>query len=447
MYRRAFTLLLLAGCAHYTPRPLDLAATSATYAVRSLDDTLLARALTGAGAPAEWNAYRLAEAAWWLRAERARSDAEVRVAEAALITAGARPDPGAGVNVERSFSGRDGSSPWGIGAGPSFTVELGGKRQARQERARAAVVAAHAAQASEARMLRGRVHAAALGLTLATRARERSESRAALFDTLLSGIRRRFEDGALPRLEVARAEQERQDVQIEVLHRRRDTELAAADLATAVGIPPEALASIPVHLGTTPTCRGALGDGRDSLRTRALTQRPELGAALAAYLGAEADVRSEVANSWPDLVLGPGLLFDHGVGKWTIGFGLPALAFNRRRGPIAEAEARRAVAGTQVVEMQQRILLEVDSAVALCRAAEAESAALEPMYASTAERASVSREAYLRGETGALEVSQARLLALGAIEEREAALARVALAALAVEEVSGDWRPSQEGEE
>ena len=105
MYRRAFTLLLLAGCAHYTSRPLDLAATSATYAVRSLDDTLLARALTGAGAPAEWNAYRLAEAAWWLRAERARGDAEVRVAEAALITAGARPDPGAGVNVERSLAG------------------------------------------------------------------------------------------------------------------------------------------------------------------------------------------------------------------------------------------------------------------------------------------------------------------------------------------------------
>ncbi len=439
--RLPLALLLLASCAHYTPRPLDLTAGPADYAGRRLDDSALTTALAVAGAPAAWNAYRLAEAAWWLRPERSRSAAEVRVAEAALRTAGAHPDPGASLDLERSFSGRDGSSPWAIAAGPSLTLELGGKRQARQERARAGVVAALAARAVEARSVRGQVHAAALSLLLARRAQQRAELRAALTDTLLSGVRSRFRDGATSQLEVARVERERQEAENERLHRRRELQLAEAALAAAVGVPPDALAGIPLDLTGPPDCRSATLPGLDSLRAKALTRRPELGLVLADYLAAEADVRLEVAASWPDLVLGPGLLFDHGVGKWTIGFGLPALAVNRHRGPIAEAEARRAVAGARVVEMQEGLLQEVDAAVAGCQATEAELGATASQLAAATARETVSRDAYHRGEIGALEITQVRLLTLGSVEEHEAGLERLMQAALILEAATGDWQP------
>jgi outer membrane protein TolC len=442
MSRLPLALLLLAGCAHYTPRPLDLAAGPADYAGHRLDDSALTTALAEAGAPATWNAYRLAEAAWWLRAERTRSAAEVRVAEAALRTAGAHPDPGANLDLERSFSGRDGSSPWAIAAAPSLTLELGGKRQARRERARAGVVAALAARAVEARSVRGQVHADALSLLLARRAVQRSELRAALTDTLLSGVRSRFEDGATSRLEVARVERERQEAENERLHRRRELRLAEAALATAIGVPPDALAGIPLDLTGSPACRSAAVPGLDSLRAKALTHRPELGLVLADYLAAEADVRLAVAATWPDLVLGPGLLYDHGVGKWTIGFGLPALALNRHRGPIAEAEARRAVAGARVVEVQESLLQEVDAAVASCLATEAELGATASQLAAAAARETVSRDAYSRGEVGALEVTQARLLTLGSAEDREAGLERVMAAALILEAATGNWQPA-----
>ncbi|MDZ4863923.1 MAG: TolC family protein [Gemmatimonadota bacterium] len=444
MSRLPLALLLLAGCAHYTPRPLDLAVGPADYAGRRLDDSALTAALTEAGVPDAWNAYRLAEAAWWLRAERTRSAAEVRVAEAALRTAGAHPDPGASLDLERSFSGRDGSSPWAIAAGPSLTFELGGKRQARQERARSGVVAALATRAVEARSVRGQVHAAALSLLLARRAQQRAELRAALTDTLLSAVRNRFGDGAMSRLEVVRMERERQEAENELLHLRRELQLAEAALATALGVPPAALTAFPLDLTGSPDCRTA--PGIDSLRAKALTRRPELGLVLADYLAAEADVRLAVAASWPDLVLGPGLLYDHGVGKWTIGFGLPALALNRHRGPIAEAEARRVVAGARVAELQESLLREVDAAVAACQATEGELAATAALLAAATARETVSRDAYGRGEIGALEVTQARLLTLGSVEERDAGVGRVMQAALMLEAATGDWQPpSAEG--
>jgi outer membrane protein TolC len=158
---------------------------------------------------------------------------------------------------------------------------------------------------------------------------------------------------------------------------------------------------------------------------------------LADYQIAEGDVRVEVTRSWPDLALGPGLFFDHGVNKWTIAFGLPSLPFQRNRGPIKEAEARREVAARRVAEMQDQVIGEVEQAMAGCAAAAGEVAALS--VSGARRRAELAELAYGRGEVGRLEVAAAGLEYARAVRRVTEAEGRLVAAGLEFERAVGIW--------
>ena len=176
-----------------------------------------------------------------------------------------------------------------------------------------------------------------------------------------------------------------------------------------------------------------------------LERRWDLREILAAYQESEADLRIEVARSWPDLDLGPGLFFDHGVGKWTLGLGVPDLVLHGNRAAIAEAVARRAVAASRVREVEERVLNEVEAALAACHAARAERMALD--LAGIEQRSEAVEAAYARGEVGRLDLvlvrverarTERRRIELDAALERAgAALARVTDAWPAVEQSEG----------
>jgi outer membrane protein TolC len=169
----------------------------------------------------------------------------------------------------------------------------------------------------------------------------------------------------------------------------------------------------------------------------ALTTRRELRRALAEYQVAEGDLRVEVAKSWPDLQLGPGLFFDHGVGKWTIALGLPSVPLNRNRGPIAEAEARREVAARRFAEVQEQVLGEVTMALAACRSAGEEMASLD--LRSTRKRVELAEAAYRRGEIGRLELEFVRLELERATRRLIEAGGRLTAAGLSLEHAVGIW--------
>ncbi len=434
-------MLATVACATYRARPLEISETAAQFNARRLDAPALRAALDSLGVhpSAEgWNDWELGQAAWVLRPERARLAAEIRVAEAARITAGARERPGLNTETEYSFSGTSGESRWGLALSGVFTVELGGKRGARLGRANAGVLVTVARRDEEAWGVRWRVHEAAVWLAigedlLAAVARQRN-----LADSVAELVRRRFEDGSITSAEVARADADRQAADAEVAVRTREVAERRAGLAAAIGIPLGELERT-VRLPAVATECG-VGLSRDSLQVIALDARPSLRRVLAEYQVAESEVRVEVARSWPDLQLGPGLFFDHGVGKWTIGFGAPSLPLHGNRGPIAEAEARREVAAGRVTEVQQQILDDVEQGVAGCAAASQESAALD--MSGIRRQLQVAESAYARGEAGRLEVGLARLEVARA--ERRLAEARggMALARLALERASGLWGPN-----
>src|SRR6266851_273809 len=88
---------LLWGCASYHEAPLSPAANAAAIEARSLDDARLRRFITaglgGADPATSWNLARLTLAALYFHPDLDVARAGLASAEAAVLTAGQRPNP------------------------------------------------------------------------------------------------------------------------------------------------------------------------------------------------------------------------------------------------------------------------------------------------------------------------------------------------------------------
>lgn len=415
------TLSLLAACAVYTPAPVRPDSQLEGFNGRRLDDPGLLSWLDslGVGGPAStWTPRQLALAASWFRPERDRRLAEVGAADAALVTAGARPAPGVSSDLEYAFSDPQADSRWGVALAGLFTLELGGKRGARRARARGGALAARARAAESEWEQAVRVYRVSFAWHRAARLLEAAQDERAVLDSAGALALARYEGGTLTRLELARFETERRAALATEQAAAREELLARAALAEALAVPVAAVEAVGLADGVWSGC-GDPSEPRAALQREALAARWSIRRAAAEYQVAEGDLRIEVANAAPDLSLGPGMFFDQGTGKFTLAAALPGIPLGRNRGPIGEAEARRRVAGARLAEEQERVLGEVDASLAGCDAAAREAAVADSLVAEAASRAGLVEAAYARGEAGRLEValsavelSRARRLAL-----------------------------------
>lgn len=400
-------LTLASACASYTPAPVSPDSQLEPYNRRTLTDPGLLAYFDSLGQPrpsGEWTARQLAIAASWFRADRSVRLAEIRAADASLITAGGHPQPGISTDLEYAFSDPQASSRWGLALAGIFTIELGGKRAARIGRAQATALAVRAAAAEAEWEQVSQLYSAVLlweesRQLVATAHEERLAQ-----DSVVRLTQARFEGGVLTRLDVSRSAGEQRSAIAAEQAAERDEAVARSGVARALGLP----GSVPIEVGdiSTPDCGN---ESRESLQRTALGTRWSVRRAAADYQVAEGDLRVEVANASPDLTLGPGLFFDQGSGKFTLGLGLPALALNRNRGPIGEAETRRAVAGARLMQAQEGVLADLDASLAGCETANRQADAAEQLTRQAESRLSLVQAAYARGETGQLEVVAARL--------------------------------------
>ena len=449
MRRRLAGVLVLglAACARYVPQPVDPAAHAIAYQARRLDDTaLVAWVSRFAEAPSgrRWTDRQLALAALHFRAELARARAEWRAARAGERAAGARPVPGAEAQVERAVAGSEGESPWVVSLAGLFTVELGGKRGARLQQARARTAVAEGELRLAAWRIVQRTRGAATALTLAGAAVAQSRREV---DALLAAEaleQARYQEASVSTTELARTAAEVQTGRADVRTAEGRVLAARADLAGALALPAGALDSVEVALVPSPGCTLRQSASADSMAALALTRRPEIARALAAYAVAEADVRLEVARQRPDLELGPGFIFDQGVKRWILGLALPGLFGFSNRAPIVEAEAARTAAAARVAEAQDSLLAEVDAASAGCNGADLERAAADSQVAVAGRAAERARAAYDRGETTRLEPALATLALLRAERARQSAEARGLLAGQALDAAVGGWTGAPE---
>lgn len=440
----ALLLALLAGCVRYAPRPLELAAHPAQYRARRLDDPrLLEWVAQWAARPSgvTWSDRQLALVALGLRADLARARGEWETAIAGERTAGVRPAPGVEGSVERAVSGSDGQSPWVISLAGLFGLELGGKRGARLQQARARTSIAEADLRTTAWRVAREAGDAAVALAAAEAELAQARREVDALADLQGRERARFQEAALSSAELARTGTEVQAARTGVAALRSEALSARAALAGALAVPLSAVDSVVVAPDAAPDCVTLTALGADSLAALALSRRPEIGRALAEYALAESGVRLEVARQYPDLDLGPGFIWDQGVHRWTLALVLPNLLGFRNRAAITEAERARTATASRVAQVQDDLLAEADAATARCRGAMLEVEAADSELAVSGRVAALADSAYRRGETSRLEPALANVSVVRAARLDHAARLRAVAAAAALRWSIGGWEP------
>jgi outer membrane protein, heavy metal efflux system len=437
-----FTVLQVAACAHYQPAPVNQPAVTTTYNARHLADPGLLDYLQVAGSnPSDsgWSSRDFALTALYYQPELDRARADWGVAVAGEITAGARPQPKVGAEVERNFAGGAGEPPWGLTFIGEFTIEFGGKRGARIALARAkTAVAGVSIWETQWRTLEVSRAAAFNAIVAEQDLRDARAELEALLQ-LEPLVQARYEEGSATNADLAQIQTEIQTAALGVAAAEQASLDALAGLSKVVAIPIDQLSGTSVVPDSISGCRDLGALPRDSIQTLAVQSRWNVGLALAEYQVSEADLRVEIAGQYPDLNLSPGLRFDHGISRWLIGFALPSLPLNGNRGPIAEAEARRVASAVRVAEVQESVLADLGAARSGCVGARAGLAAADSLAAAIEGRTEVARGAYERGEMSRTEVAFIELAKIRAIRARHAAEQRYMAAGMALEGAAGVW--------
>jgi len=402
-------LALLSGCASYHARPLHPAADAAALTGRSLSDPRLLRFITieeHRAGPVRWNLQSLTLAAVYERPEMKMAAATLGVAKAGEVTAAALPNPRLSLSPTYNATTLT-PSPWTVGPVVTFLIQSFGVRPALMAQARAQAEAARQALAVTAWQLRGNVRTALLDLWAARRSLALSRRDVALARTYEQVLAQRYAAGSASAAALNLARLSENQAALRLASVRRQTRLAQAGMAAALGLPREALDRVDLDMAGLDHPRKP-GDLALSIHA-ALTARPDLLAALDRYQAAEAGLRVAIARQYPSFTIGPGYHYDAGDNKFILALSLPLPIFNQNQGPIATARATRRLAAARFMAAQETALSEIGRAVADWHASKAEAGTAHSLLASASNTVVRQREAFKAGAIGRLRLIGAKL--------------------------------------
>jgi outer membrane protein TolC len=346
--------LTLQACAHYTPAPPQLDRFPAALDARRLQEK---------PAGATWSGADLLAAALAHNPQVAEAKAKYLTSVAAARTA--RQAPGMTLTLTAEYA--DEAKRSGGGPAADIPLDVGVRRSARLTTADLQALQAWYDYAEAAWVVRTALEKARIELDGAEASLALSDRAVTLRRDRLQRLESRVAAGEDDRVlaltaqtELATAERRLADIQ----GRRA---LAKADLAKALGVGPAAVSDLvlaPIQgipaLDALPTWR----------RGAALTRRDVLRA-LADYDLAENALRLEVAKQYPEVRLGPGYFYDHGINKLPFNLTLVLPPYDLNRSAIAQAEAARAASGRSLEAVQANVLNAVDMAEAALATARA----------------------------------------------------------------------------
>ena len=427
---------------HYRPLGIEPQREAVRYRARRLDDSELVEYLNAHGARVTdtgWTSRELALVALYYRADLSELRGELAAARAAEITAGARPAPSAGFSLEHAAKVDEGkSTPWSVSLTAGLTIELGGKRAARIARARASALGARLRLDATGWGISQHARMAALEVAAGTQSLADQRVEVEQLRTVAQLLRTRFAAGEISGAEVARADADLQSASVQLAQSARATAEARSALAQALAIAPAAIESLAVEPDTRSACTVLDAIGRDSLEALALHSHDAVGVALADYAVAEADLRLAIAQQYPDITIGPGILWDEGVRHWVLSLATPQLPI-QVTGPVAEALARRAAQAARVVVVADSVLATVDASASACGNVIPEVAVADSLVGETRRTLDLAANAYQRGEVGRTDVALAQLALVRAQHTRRIAALGSSTAGAALEGAVGQW--------
>lgn len=408
----------------YRPAPLAPAAMASSLRARTLQDPGLKRFLEqdlghelAVWPPKTWDLRDLTLAAFYFNPTLDVARARVEASQAAIVTAGARPNPTLSITPGIP-------SPYLLGIELAFPIETAGKRGYRAERARSLSEAARYDLAGAAWNVRSSVRKSLLDYFLAVRALDLLHSEEHLRNAQVGLLEQGLGVGEIPRPEVdlARIGLAKTHVAIKTAEGRIAE--TRAILAAAIGVPVAALDGINFSWATLdhPPSADLLAPQR--IRREAVLNRLDIRRGLEEYAAAESELQLEIADQHPDFQIGPGYTYEEANNFFTLALSKTLPIFNRNQGPIAEAEAARKEAAANFLATQARVIAESEAALARYRSALKELDEVEQSLAILqARRERMARHAVQFGESDRLAlngvmlersaVATARLDALG----------------------------------
>lgn len=380
LYKRMHALIALSmiaaaalsGCAGYQPQPIVPSALMQSFQARTLDDPALLRYIAAHGdasgrPPDTWDLDTLTLAAFYFSPELDVARAQASVSEAAIRTAGQRPNPSLQLPLGYTTNARDGESPYTFGLGLDIPIETAGKRGYRVAQAQQLSNAARFHVGGVAWQLRSRLRNQLLDLYAATRKAEILQRQVASQQQIAAMLDKRLSVGAASAPEANQAQIALSQSRIAQADARKQMQDQRARIAATIGVPVSAIASLPIRFDGFEQIgpSGQYPDiPADAVRRDAILNRADVLAALSDYEASQAALQLEVAKQVPDIHLGPGYTFDKGA--HTFGFSISGIALpilNRNQGPIAQAVARRKEMAARISAVQAQAIDESERAL------------------------------------------------------------------------------------
>lgn len=360
---------LVTGCARYQyhAAPISPAALAQGLETRSLNDPDLRSWMeqaAGYQAPswplATWDLNSVTLAAFYFNPDLDVARANAAAAGAAIQTAAMKPNPsvGGGPGYESGDQG-----PFTMAFNFSLPIETAGKRGYRIANATHLSLASRIQLAQTAWVVRSRVRSALVDYLFAIQTADLLRKEEALRSSYVDLTESRFRAGEipLPDLTTARIDQTTLRQTLSVAEGQVRTIHAA--LAAAIGIPQAGLNSKALAWpgAERPPAPGELPP--QEMRAAAVRNRLDVQRALEQYQAAQAALQLQVALQYPDINLGPGYNYEESANFIALSLSAVLPLRNRNEGPIAEAEAQRKIAGSQLLSVQSTVIADTDKAL------------------------------------------------------------------------------------
>jgi outer membrane protein, heavy metal efflux system len=367
--------------------------------------------------PKTWDLRTLSLAALYFNPAIETARARLANAEAAVVTAGARPNPA--VSIAPGFP-----SPYLFNLDLAVPIETAGKRGHRIQSARSLDQAAQLDLADAAWRVRSGVRVALVNCLLASRNLDSLRSEEEFRREQASILEQRLAVGEISRPEVDLARIELSKMRLVIAAAEGRVSESNAALAASIAIPVGALQGIDFSWTDLDSPPSAESLSSAVIQQDAVLNRLDVRRSLAQYAAAEAELQLEISKQYPDFQIGPGYTYEERNSFFTIGFSTTLPVFNRNQGPIAEAEARRTEAAAAFLAKQAQVVAESEEALALYTAALKELAEADQSLRTL-------QDAQLQTMHQAIHLGEEDRLALNGMQIDISVLARTRLDALA----------------
>ncbi len=361
----------MTGCAHFHPQPLFPLEILSAFEARSLDSPGLKQFLEEnlpekltPWPPQQWDFSMLTLAALYYHSDLHQAYAKWETANAAIISAGARPNPSVGFSPQFNASAASGLSPWTYGFTFDIPVETMGKRGRRIAHARHLSEAARLNVATMAWQVRSRLRISFLNFYSTRQTGEILKKQRAVQEETLRLLEDRQARGGASLLDMTQARIAFEQTSLLSREAQKQNAEAWVKLADALGLPVSALERINLSFDSLDSYPHAAHLNSKDVRRQALAGRADILGALAEYAASESSLKLEIARQYPDIHLGPGYSWDQGQNKWAVGVNITLPVLNHNQGPVAEAKARREEARAKFEGLQSKVIAEIDSTLA-----------------------------------------------------------------------------------